>query len=236
MSNQEEQSFRSRVHNAYHKLSRSYLVNREDTSEGSLTFFESRLNDALPRTDVEKDQVRIIKDLFHNAPHLTYRVITAERDGMSKQSMYVLWTNAWCITRHFKIEHLVTLEWDQQNSVYHVKAVESSSKSSESSSGSSSQKSPKTSNESSPATSKPSSPEPGTKRSDNWQTVDNKKYRPRRGKRNDRRPPPGKKQKPNESVLNSVPEPPEEPVTEPATAKTLQEEIAQAVARNDAWH
>jgi hypothetical protein len=120
----EEQTYRSRLNNSYYKMSKSHLVVRGDVSEGSLKFFEERLNEALPTNDNERAQVRVIKDLFHNAPQLTYRVINAERDGMRKQALYVLWTNAWCITRHFEVDKLIRLEWDQPNNVYHVHALD----------------------------------------------------------------------------------------------------------------
>jgi hypothetical protein len=116
-----EQNLRLRLSNAYSKLCKSSLVTRKDTCDDSLESFVECLNEALPRDENEHAQVRIVKDLYHNAPNLTYRTITAERDGMTKQACYVLWTNAWCIRRHLHIEELVHLDWDQQNTKYKIR-------------------------------------------------------------------------------------------------------------------
>lgn len=164
-------SIRSRLTNAYGKLVKSHLVVRHDTSEESLAFFEEHLNDALPRNenDNELDQVRVIKDIYHNAPSLAYRAITAARDGVSRQSVYVLWTNAWCITRHFKIDELVKLEWNQESKTYKVQVLEPES------------------------TQRIQTVEPRvTRRADSseWKSIEKKKYRtPRKGKHGERRQP-----------------------------------------------
>ncbi len=219
----EDQTFRSRLHNAYYKLYKSHLVARKDTSEGSLKFFEERLNEAMPRYAIERDQMRIIKDLYYNAPRLTYQVITAERDGMSKQSLYVLWTNAWCITRHFDIEGLVMLDWDASKNAYHVRLPDPESK-----------------QEQQPKEQKSQTDRPPQKprakfaeKSDEWQTVDKKKYRPRRGNRNERR---GPKKPHSVTEATPPPEPSTEKVDTPTTIQEFQKEVEHAIKKGDPWY
>ena len=165
-----DQSFRSRLSNCYLKLNKSNLATKKDTSNDSLAFFEQHLNEALPNTSDEHEHARVIKDLYHNSPRLTYRVITAERDGIKKQSLYVLWTNAWCITRHFEIQDLIHLAWDQEHNKYHITVIAL----------------PK------PITVDPSSESVAVPTINHeWQQVDKRKNQPpRKGKRNERRKPP----------------------------------------------
>jgi hypothetical protein len=160
---QEDQTFRARLQKAYFKLRKSRLCVHKDISEGSLKFFEECLNEAMPRNSFEHEQMRIIKDLYYNSPRLTYQVITAERDGTKKQSIYILWTNAWCITRHFDIESLVYLDWDTTKNSYNVRLPQPNLDQQE-------QKHYVKS----------------TDTSDTWLTVDKKKYRPYKGKKNNR--------------------------------------------------
>lgn len=223
MSNSEEQTFRSRVHNAYHKLCKSHLVMRKDVSEGSLKFFEERLNEAMPRDDLERDQVRIIKDLYYNAPRLTYQAITAERDGMNKQALYVLWTNAWCITRHFEIESIVHLDWDATQNLYHARLPDPEKDNKEQP-----PQKPRTKFEHKPKA-QPQTQPAGDKPADNWRTVGEKPYRPRRGKHNERRGP----RKPKQETP-TVSEP-SQPVDTPATIAKLQESVENSIKKGDPW-
>jgi hypothetical protein len=221
---QEDQTFRTRLHNAYFKLCKSHLVMRKDTSEGSLKFFEERLSEAMPRDAVERDQMRIIKDLYYNAPRLTYQVITADRDGMSKQSLYVLWTNAWCITRHFDIEGLVHLDWDAAQNTYHVRLPDP--KPDQQDQGEKQVKAEQKPQNKPHHTRKPHMKFAET--SDDWQTVDKKKYRPHTGKRNDRRAP----KKPESTP---EPEPSVEKVYTPNTVQEYQAAIDQSIKKSDPW-
>lgn len=279
MSNQEEQTYRARLRNAYHKLCKSHLVNRKDTSEGSLKFFEERLNEAMPRDDVERDQVRIVKDLYYNAPQLTYRAITAERDGMNKQAPYVLWTNAWCITRHFEIESAVHLDQDATQNMYHVRLQDSVADTDpdpdpdhnpnpdpdqnikepppqkplakfeqgdqkpryqtprDKKIGHQKPRNQKprgqkprdqTPRDQKPRDQKPRDPSVDSDKSD-WRTVGEKKYRPRRGKHNERR------STTPDQVVPDPPELPQNPVDTPATITEFQASIEKAIKDNEPW-
>jgi len=240
MTQQEDQTFRSRLHNAYHKLCKSHLVNRKDTSEGSLKFFEERLNEAMPRDSVEHDQVRVIKDLYHNAPQLTYRSITAEKDGMSKQAPYVLWTNAWCITRHFGVEGVVYLDWDSTQNMYHVRLpdqvsdADNNKKDPVPRSPKNYQESPfkyQTPRDKKTKYQKPREKKPvyqknkeTTDNTDNkdWKMVGEKKYRNNSRKR-------------KELYTQVDVQEPSKPVETPSTIAALQASVEQAIKNNEEW-
>jgi hypothetical protein len=114
----------TRSFNSYYKLVKSELVCSRSISDESLQFFVNNLNDALPTNKDELALVKIIKDIYDNAPNLAYRLFVAEKNGMQKQIMYILWTNAWCITRHFGIDKIVKLIWNHKSNKYEIKLME----------------------------------------------------------------------------------------------------------------
>ena len=120
MTDQADISVRTRLSIAYSKLTRSKLVLNHDTSDDALNYFVERLNEILPKTAEEREQSRIIKGLHYNNPNLLFKLLTVEKDGQMTQTMYLLWTNALSIVRHFAIIDVIRLDWDTESIKYKI--------------------------------------------------------------------------------------------------------------------
>lgn len=125
MSN-ETQSLRSRLFSSYNKLNRCRLVRQKDLSDDSLNFFVACLNDALPKTDADRDQMRIVKDLHYTSSSTMFKLLNMRPRDQTQVAQYILWTNAWSIVHHFQIENLIKLNWDKDNSKYLIEVLETS--------------------------------------------------------------------------------------------------------------
>lgn len=120
MAEHSDISFRTRLSTAYGKLAKSKLVLNHDTSDSALNYFVERLNEILPKSYEEREQAQIIKGLHYNNPNMLFKLLTMDKDGQMKQAMYLLWTNALSIVRHFDIIDVIRLNWDSESSTYSI--------------------------------------------------------------------------------------------------------------------
>lgn len=103
---------------SYNNLLQSELVINGNDSEENIEYFENNLNNSLPYTYNDKRCINtyfFIKGLFNEKK---YNAVKFFKE--TSCSPVILWSSNYNIVRHFNIEKLVYIKWDNENKRYNV--------------------------------------------------------------------------------------------------------------------
>jgi|SRR6185437_15389085 len=108
---EKEQTFTERLRVCYSQLCKSRVVNKRETDDEALEFFQSFCNISIPRNDAERELNMTIRSLYYGDK--TSFIKCAE-----KAPHLILLTEARSIVLHFGIYNLIYLNWDKNTSQY----------------------------------------------------------------------------------------------------------------------
>lgn len=106
------------LQNAYYKLKKSKLVKDNILDDESISYFESILNNGLPKTETEFSLYYFIKTLFYNDKLKFYNYI-----NHSSFECFVLYTDNLFISDHFNLKSKVYIGWDKETKLYNIKKL-----------------------------------------------------------------------------------------------------------------
>lgn len=101
------------LENVYNELLDSRLVQTKDADQDSLVHFEEKLNQILPTNQEDHDKMSMLRNMYFDNK-------TGYQMCARKRPWRMLCTEGKTIAYHFQVQHLIYINWDRRNRVYHV--------------------------------------------------------------------------------------------------------------------
>lgn len=103
--NVEPTNYIIKLKTCYKYLAKSRVVNRRETDDEALEYFQRFCNDAIPKTDNEIQFRDAIRDLY-------YADKTSFLKCAIKHPYFILLTESRTIVIHFNIQDIIFIKWD----------------------------------------------------------------------------------------------------------------------------
>lgn len=98
---------------SYFELKKSRLLTKGDLDDDSISFFEFKLNKALPETEYDFNIYYFVKALYYNDKNKFYNFL-----NNSKYECLILYTDNVSIVRHFHLMHKLNICWNKDEKKY----------------------------------------------------------------------------------------------------------------------
>jgi hypothetical protein len=100
---------------AYYKLKKSRLIKENEIDDDAITYFETTLNNGLPKSEQDFIIYYFIKNLFYNDKAKFYNYI-----NNSQYECLLLYTDNLTISNHFDLVSKIYINWDKNKKVYKI--------------------------------------------------------------------------------------------------------------------